>query len=133
MIIDDEQDVVTYLVAVLENNNYVPYSADSVRRGLQMLEEVKPDLICLDIMMPKESGISMYIQLKQDQALKNIPIMIISGVEQVGEFDFRSYVPDKSIPPPVCFMEKPIDVEKYIQTIGELMSSSTQSKKQEDR
>lgn len=123
----------TYLVAILESNNCIPYSADSVQRGFQMLEKVKPDLICLDIMMPKESGISMYIRLKQDQALKNIPIMIISGVEQAGEFNFRSYVPDKSIPAPVCFMEKPIDVEKYIQTIEKLMSSGTASEKQEDK
>lgn len=129
LIIDDEHDVMTYLVAVLDSNNYDPYSADSVESGFLMLEEVKPDLICLDIMMPKESGISMYIRLKNDPTYKDIPVIIISGVKQENEFDFSSYVPDKTIPAPDYFMEKPIDVEEYIRTIGKLISSATSSKK----
>lgn len=133
LIIDDEHDVMTYLVAVLDSNNYDPYSADSVQGGLLILEKVKPDLICLDIMMPKESGISMYIQLKENRAYKDIPVIIISGVKQENEFDFRSYVPDKTIPAPDCFMEKPIDVDRYIRTIGELTSSHTPSKKRVDK
>jgi len=133
LIIDDEHDVMTYLVAVLDSNNYDPYSADSVQSGFLMLEEVKPDLICLDIMMPKESGISMYRRLKNDPTYKDIPVIIISGVKQENEFDFRSYVPDRTIPAPDCFMEKPIDVDRYIRTIGELISSATPSKKRENK
>jgi len=123
LIVDDEQDVVTYLVAVLESNDYTPYSANSVKVGLEMLERVKPDLICLDIMMPKESGFSMYKRLRKNRTSRNIPVMIISGVEQNGEFDFRSYVSDKSIPVPDSFMEKPIDVDRYLQTVKQLLSS----------
>jgi DNA-binding response OmpR family regulator len=133
LIVDDEQDVAAYLMAILENNDYIPYLANSVEHGFKILETVKPDLICLDIMMPKESGMSMYKQLKQDQALKNIPIIIISGVEQDGEFDFRSYIPDESIPKPDCFMEKPIDVGKYLQAIEQLLSSNSSSKKQKEK
>ncbi len=129
LVVDDEPDVMTYLVAVLEGAGYAPYSADSVEGGLKLLEEVTPDLICLDIMMPKESGISMYLRLKQDHDLKSIPVMIISGVEHSGEGVFRSFVPDESVPAPECFMEKPIDVESYIRTIGKLTSSGAPPEK----
>ncbi len=122
LLVDDEPDITTYLSAVLEANGYTPTVALDAETGLDAAAKVHPDLICLDIMMPRESGISMYKRLKQDPALRHIPVIIISGVGQGGTFDFRSYVSDASVPAPERFMEKPIDVAEYIQTIEELVS-----------
>jgi len=84
-------------------------------------------------MMPKESGIMMYIQLKKDQETVDIPVIIVSGVAQEGGFDFRSYVPDESVAEPECFMEKPIDVDEYVKTIKQLTSSKRSTKRQIDK
>ncbi len=121
LIVDDEVDITTYLSAVLQANGYSSAIATDADAGFVLAGDVHPDLICLDIMMPKESGISMYARLKRDPDLQHIPVIIISGVEQGGTFDFRSYVADDTIPEPERFMEKPIDVEKYIQAIEELV------------
>ena len=98
-----------------------PQTAGSVDEGLRLLREEPPDLICLDIMMPKESGVSMYKQLKQNEATSTIPVIVISGVETEGRFDFSNYLPDEELPPPECFMEKPIKVEEFVATVERLL------------
>jgi len=123
LIIDDEADVIKYLTVVLKSNGFLPYSIDSVKNAKAEVENIRPDLICLDIMMPEETGISFYAKLKGDKNFRNIPVIIISGVVQLGEFDFQSYVSDNSIPPPEHFMEKPINVEEFIDTINKLIKS----------
>ena len=133
LIIDDEADVITYLTMVLKSSDFDPYAIDNVVSAMNEVERIQPDLICLDIMMPGETGISFYKKLRKDRNFSHIPVIIISGVVQTGKFDFQSYVKDKSIPPPECYMEKPIDVDRYIRTIGELTSSATPSKKRVDK
>jgi len=130
LIVDDEPDVLTYLTTILKHNGYTPLSAHTAQLGMEMVERKKPDLILIDIMMPKESGISLYTRLKEDRRFKDIPIVIISGVAQAGEFNFRDFVSDKSIPPPEKYIEKPIRVEEFVRIIDELTggSSSARSK-----
>jgi CheY-like chemotaxis protein len=120
LIIDDEPDVVAYLTAVLQANGYVPYSATDPDLGLEMIRRNRPDLICLDIMMPEKSGISIYIKIKEDIALRDIPVLIISGVARESDFDFRSYVPNQSIPAPDHYLEKPIVLNQYLNIIKDL-------------
>lgn len=122
LIVDDEPDITTYLSTALQANGYLPRIAADSGAGLEAAREIHPDLICLDIMMPRESGITLYKHLKEDPDLKSVPVMIISGVGQEGQFDFRSYVPDSSIPPPELFMEKPIAMDQFIGAIKRLIS-----------
>ena len=58
LIIDDEPDVNTYLGAVLQSNGYETFSISDVENAMDKVKEIHPKLICLDIMMPKETGIS---------------------------------------------------------------------------
>ena len=133
LIVDDESDIATYLATVLRVNGFSPTVAIDAQSALTIVHETHPDLISLDIMMPKESGITMYIQLKKDQETVDIPVIIVSGVAQEGGFDFRSYVPDESVAEPECFMEKPIDVDEYVKTIKQLTSSKRSTKRQIDK
>ncbi|MFH2037783.1 MAG: response regulator [Candidatus Zixiibacteriota bacterium] len=124
LIIDDEADVVKYLSMVLKANQFEPIAINNAATAMESARKERPALISLDIMMPRETGISFYKKLKSDKALANIPVIIVSGVIQSEKFDFRSYVKDKTIPPPECYMEKPIDVDKYIKTINKLITAS---------
>lgn len=120
LIIDDEPDVAAYLTAVLESNGYRSYSAADIKTAMDLIQKVRPDLICLDIVMPEETGISLYIKLQQEKEFKDIPVIIISGIIDSEKFNFRSYVKDDSIPEPQCYMEKPIDVNSFIWNIEQL-------------
>ena len=128
LIIDDEPDVSTYLAAALQANGFEAQVAASVDDGLDQLERFGPDLICLDIMMPKKSGLMFYTHLREDNGRKHIPVIIISGVAIEGGFDIHNFVPDKSVPPPECFIEKPIDVDEYISTVKRLIKSGDKRK-----
>jgi DNA-binding response OmpR family regulator len=120
LIIDDEPDVVAYLTIVLESNGYKPYSARDIKTAMQMVKKIHPDLICLDIVMPEETGISFYLKLQQEKEFKNIPVIVISGIIESEKFNFRSFVKDESVPPPKCYMEKPINIKNLIWNIEQL-------------
>ena len=87
---------------------------------MQLTKEIHPDLICLDIVMPNETGISFYIKLQQDKKMKNIPVILISGIIESEKFNFRSYVKDTTIPAPECYMEKPLDINNFISNVEKL-------------
>jgi len=122
LIVDDEPDVVTYLGAILEAGGFAVHTADNTRDGLKLAEKYRPDLICLDIMMPKESGLSMYTKLRAHKDLADVPVIIISGIETEQEFSFRQLVNDNSIPPPEAFFEKPINVAEFEKTVRLLVA-----------
>ena len=65
LIIDDEPDVITYLTAVLESNGYNSFAVSDITLATDKVREIHPDLICLDIVMPGETGISFYSKLRK--------------------------------------------------------------------
>ena len=126
LIIDDEHDVVLYLKTLFEDHNYETLVAHDAQHGMEVAVEASPDLICLDIMMPKKSGISLYKELKEHTALKDIPVVIISGVESAFSFKgpkFRKLIPDSRIPEPLAFFEKPVNVPALMEFLTNLFDS----------
>ena len=117
LIVDDERDVTTYVATALRAHGFDALVANSVKDGLRLVAETAPDLVLLDIVMPRESGLSMYLRLKEDPATQRIPIVILSGVAQKGQFDFRAYVADQSVPPPDHYLEKPVSVDELIEVV----------------
>lgn len=121
LVIDDEPTIIVYLVTVLEDHGFVTCSATDADGGLLNAKKEHPDLICLDIMMPKRSGISLYQELKQDPATRDIPVIFISAFNQVRDLReptvFRKMIPDQTIPMPQACIEKPIVVDDFIQSI----------------
>ena len=120
LIVDDEPDVARYLAAILEANGYQTNVAHSVKSAAAAIKTQPPELVCLDIMMPKESGISMYQKLRESEDTRTIPVLFISGAEQEEKFDFRTFLPDKSIPEPDGYLEKPIDIDRYLSIVRQL-------------
>ncbi len=125
MIIEDEPDVMEYLKTILESEGYDTVGCMTVKDAIDAVRRTPPDLICLDIMMPHETGISFYTRLKKMQGLQNVPVIVVSGAVQQGDFDFRSYVPDKSIPEPDCYLEKPIIIPEFMKTIEKHLGLSS--------
>jgi two-component system phosphate regulon response regulator PhoB len=123
LVIDDEPDVVTYLTTLLEENGYQASGAADGKEGLAKIKENKPDLICLDVLMPEKSGIGLYKELKKSDEYKKIPVIIITGFheENFPMIDFKKFIYERSIPGPEGYMEKPIDREKFIQTIKDVL------------
>lgn len=132
LIVDDEKDVVTYLATVLENEGYSVYSAENADEGYDMFKIVEPDLLCLDIMMPQELGLTLYQKVKSEPKFANTPVIIISGVVSEEDFEFRKLVPDESIPPPQEYVEKPINRKVFLNIVAKLIDRTEQNDKVEN-
>ena len=129
LIIDDEPDVITYLTAVLEANGYDSFAVSEIKNAMDKVREIRPDLICLDIVMPGETGISFYSKLRQEKSFDSIPVIIISGMVETEKFNFHSYISDDSVSKPECYIEKPINVGYFIRKVEELTSKKILTKK----
>jgi len=132
LIIDDEPDIVTFLSAVLEENGYTATSAKDGVEGLESLRKAKPDLVLLDLMMPKKSGITMFQELRKDPELSEIPVVVVTGVSEVTGVDFRNFMYKQPLKDekkfvettgltkytiPDGYVEKPIDPDELIQAV----------------
>ncbi|MFZ0928065.1 MAG: response regulator, partial [Syntrophobacteraceae bacterium] len=79
LVVDDEQDVRVFMTTLLETSGFKPMAATNGQEGLEMARRQKPALIIMDIMMPKESGIFMYREVKKDPQLSGIPVIMVSA------------------------------------------------------
>ena len=91
LIVDDDQDVILFLSTVLQDRGYQVIHALNGRRGLDLASAEAPDLILLDLMMPQKSGISLLADLKRDDHLKKIPVIMVTGVSGETGIDLESF------------------------------------------
>ena len=115
LIVDDEQDIVESLKFVLEAANFTCYSAFNGEDGLRLAKEIMPDLIILDVMMPKINGYKISRLLKYDAKYKNIPILMVTARSQeedkiIGEETGA----DEYITKPFEFSEVLEKINKYL-------------------
>ena len=114
LIIDDEQDQRTYLKVLFEENGFETDSAADGDLAMPKVEEFMPDLITLDIIMPRETGVKFYRRLCKDSRFSKIPVIICSGVGAYKDLFARDH---KTMVKPVAFIEKPVDKEELLKTI----------------
>ena len=85
LVVDDEADLVRILQFGLESLGYHVETASDGQEGLKKAREMKPDIILLDLMLPKLDGYKVCRLLKFDERYKNIPIIILSARTQEGD------------------------------------------------
>jgi CheY-like chemotaxis protein len=113
LIIDDEKDMRVYLEALFRKAGYETESAANGEEGLWLAETHQPDLITLDILMPKKSGIRAYRGLRTSEKTKAIPIVMLTGLTRLD--DFFGDLGD--LPIPDALFEKPIDREAFLEEV----------------
>ncbi|MCX5693454.1 MAG: response regulator [Candidatus Omnitrophica bacterium] len=82
LIVDDEEDILNLLKFRLEANSYEVLIASDGQEGLNKARNEKPDLVILDLMLPKIDGYKVCRMLKFDESYKNIPIIIFTAKDQ---------------------------------------------------
>jgi excisionase family DNA binding protein len=79
LIVDDDERVREYVRVNLEMEGYAVREAGSADEGLRVLEEVSPDLILLDVMMPEVDGWEMLRRVQEQHGVGTIPVVMFSG------------------------------------------------------
>jgi twitching motility two-component system response regulator PilH len=122
--VEDDADTRTFVTTVLEENGYIPIMAIDGEEGMEKVKKERPDLIILDILMPRESGIKMYHELKMDPSLKGIPVVILSAISkrtflrsQVALTEFG----DETVPEPQAYLEKPVEPEDLAELLKKIL------------
>ena len=87
LICDDDPVILRLLEVNLELEGYDVISADNGESAIEAAREDKPDLIILDIMMPKLDGYETAARLKQDDGTKDIPVVFLSAKAQQSDID----------------------------------------------
>jgi DNA-binding response OmpR family regulator len=144
LIVDDDQNAVKFLSAVLEDNGYEFGAAYDGNEGMKKIEESKPDLIILDVMMPKKTGFVLFKQLRRKDEFKDIPVLMLTGVAGVLEeleqgkddSDEKPYdslrealkktikeMREEGLVRPEMFVDKPVDPDAFIARVRDLIGS----------
>ena len=108
--VDDEYQVREFISTVLEEEGYTALQAENGEEALKIIGETRPALIVLDVLMPKKSGIKLYRELKTTESLKDIPVLIYSGIARrtfLRSQSAQSEFGGESIPEPEGYIEKP--------------------------
>jgi DNA-binding response OmpR family regulator len=126
LVVDDEEDIVEYLSAVLEDNGFRAIGASNADAALEAAEREPPDLILLDIMMPGHSGLSLYKELRRREATAKVPVLIISGYSKEEDFQKTALqqLSAEQLPMPDGYLEKPISVPNLLVRLSALFDRS---------
>ncbi len=120
LVVDDDPDVRSFVVTVLEENQYMPLVAEDGVEGFEVIEKQRPDLVILDVLMPRGSGIRLYRKLKTDARYNAIPIIMFTGIA------LRSFLKSQKaldefgggeVPEPDIYLEKPVEPEELVAAI----------------
>ena len=115
LVVDDDPDVRSFVMTVLDENQYMPLVAQDGVEAFEMIEKDPPDLVILDVLMPRGSGIRLYHKLKTTEKYKQIPIIMFTGIA-LNSFLKSQKVLDEfkgeEVPEPDIYLEKPVDPEE---------------------
>ena len=119
LVIDDEPDVVRFLQMALEDNGSTVITAKDGLEGIDKARKFKPDLISMDLVMPKHSGAKMYRELQKDAELKKIPVLIVTGHahDDLGKADLE----ELTMSGPGIYLEKPVKPASYVANVKKML------------
>jgi CheY-like chemotaxis protein len=119
LVVDDEPDVRNYLKSALENYGFIVATACDGFEAMDAVIKDKPELISLDLVMPKHSGVKFYHDLQKDKEFSKIPVLIVTGHarDDLGKVDFDTMM----MQGPGVYLEKPVKPDKYIEMVCQLL------------
>mgnify|MGYP001181022919 CR=1 FL=1 len=79
LVVDDSSTSTFLMESFLEENGYKVMVAEDGQKAINILEQQTPDVVFLDLMMPKKSGFEVLTEIRSNQKTKDIPVIIISA------------------------------------------------------
>jgi CheY-like chemotaxis protein len=120
LVVDDEADVRSYLKNALADAGFQVETATDGLEALEMVRRKSPDLISLDLIMPRHSGAKFYRELQKDRALSRIPVLLVTGHarDELGRADFE----EMTMSGPGVYLEKPVRPATYVGAVRRLLN-----------
>jgi twitching motility two-component system response regulator PilH len=118
--VDDDPDVRLFTTTVLEEHGYEPIEAGNGEEGLRIIKSENPDLIILDVLMPRQSGIRLFRELKTNKSLAHFKVIILSGIAKKTFLRSQQALTEfgeSAVPEPDFYLEKPVEADVLAETI----------------
>jgi DNA-binding response OmpR family regulator len=123
LVIDDDPEICEALQEILTEENYEVLTAQDTTKGHQLMEQERPDLLILDIMMTTmQEGLEFAAKVKKKDGAWGIPILIVSARPPVERGYGRTVNEDMDWIAADIFMEKPVDPEDLIRNVQVLLT-----------
>src|SRR3989344_1826756 len=87
LFIEDEESLQRAMADILRENKYEVFSALDGEKGVELARTHLPDLILLDLILPKQNGFEVLQQLRRDSATKDIPIIVLTNLEGSADIE----------------------------------------------
>ena len=120
-IIDDEEDIILFLKMALGDHGFDVVGSSTSAGAIDFLQEHQPDLICLDLLMPRRTGAGLYHEISGNENLCSCPVIIISGLGVRSELEEMIRESGGDTVGPAGFIEKPINIGEMVRLINELV------------
>ncbi|MHC4062793.1 MAG: response regulator [Planctomycetota bacterium] len=123
LIVDDDPDLTEALKTALESERYSVVTAADKDEGMEKVKTEKPDLVILDVMMAAwQDGFEMSRELKKDPQARDIPILLLTAVEERTGIGFKSTAGDPDWLPVDSFLDKPVEPQVLVGEVRRLLS-----------
>lgn len=116
LVVDDEPDALALIASILEDNGAVTIRATDGDEAIELARREKPDLLTLDLSMPGKSGVDVFVILRGDPELRDIPVCIITGRPEMRKLVYER--PAGS--PPEGYLDKPVTEKALIRNIRKI-------------
>jgi DNA-binding response OmpR family regulator len=120
LVVDDDPDILDAITTILTTQ---PYQVDTARDGIECVDKVRaetPDLIVLDLLMPKMDGFAVVRELRENPKHSKIPILILTSVRE--DASRRRYELETGLAMDVQdYVEKPISPADLLERVGNLL------------
>ena len=120
LIIDDDQDILETVGSLLRHEGFEIHSSKTVERGIEMIEEVSPDLILLDIMFPEKKTRGFEASSEIKEKYPQIPIFVFTAINREYAFDFN-----KDDIKAEEFINKPVGIDRLVKLIDNYVQLKT--------
>ncbi len=122
-LIGNEADMRIFLLNLLGTGDFEPVIVESGTAGLKRITEEKPALIILNILQYRDRNMLLYRDLKHDETLKKIPVIMLSDVDQKTFYHcqkFTSRPSGQAIHGPEAYLVKPPEADELLQLVHAL-------------
>lgn len=132
LVVDDEPDVRDFLASCIEDAGFIVRTAVDGQDALEKIEAEIPDLVTLDMLMPRKTGIKVIRTLRENEKFKNLPIIVITAHarDEFGSEDIKEFNAFASGLKPRYTMEKPVTPKVLINSICEILNVSPEEKEE---
>jgi len=125
LIVDDDPDFVAGIKAILDAAEYETDVAYNPKDGFAALKARRYDLLLLDIMMGRGAeGVMMARKIRKDPALRDLPVLIITGIREQIAFLFPGQAVHPHFVPLDELLEKPVEPELLLEKVGALLQAA---------